>query len=536
MKKNQEISILVTKAVLSRVVLLALALQVTPAQAAPDTYAAAVMADTPIGYWRLGEASVTSPAADKSVSGNNGKYSPTGITLGQPGFHSDGIETAALFDGVNGRIVVPNSDALNPANITMEAKIRWDGPNGLQQRILEKSSFAELAQYGLSIRDDGHVQVELRTSAATSSVDVKSMFPVVQGVETHVVATYDGKVIRIYINGDLDPSETPAVGSISPKPPPAAGSDLGIGNQSIFTPPRDRPFNGLIDEVALFGKALTATQVLTHYQSQSKEAREFQYAVKVVCGKSKGVVVAPGEYFTAINVHNPNERAIDFKWKFAVALPGDRRGPVSKFSNVRLGPDEAFEIDCPDIFQKMETKEGFLKGFAVIESPLDLDVVGVYTAAGATGRVETMEIERVKPRRQGGEDKSNCADFSTKAANTNAGSMFTQTGFTFKQLGPPTPVMSFKEDAGEIGLQFFDAGLEIATTPPVPKSHVTMRLGTFPAAVKLAAYDGATLVYTQTFNTANTYQDFTINTPAPFTRLELKGGNNEAILVRICVN
>lgn len=155
--------------------------------------------------------------------------------------------------------------------------------------------------------------------------------------------------------------------------------------------------------MALYGEALTADKIRAHFQAQL-ETKTSQYAVKVVCGKSKGVVVAPGEYFTAINVHNPNERAIDFKWKFAAAQPGERRGPVSKFSNVRLGPDEAFEIDCPDIFHKMETKEGFLKGFAVIESALELDVVAVYTAAGATGRVETMEIERVKPSRQGGEE------------------------------------------------------------------------------------------------------------------------------------
>ena len=79
---------------------------------------------------------------------NNGTYSG-GITFGQPGFH--GGDTAALFDGATGRIIVPNSNSLNPPHITMEAKVRWDGPNDFHQRILEKSSFPELAQYGLGI-------------------------------------------------------------------------------------------------------------------------------------------------------------------------------------------------------------------------------------------------------------------------------------------------------------------------------------------------------------------------------------------------
>ena len=157
----------------------------------------------------------------------------------------------------------------------------------------------------------------------------------------------------------------------------------------------------MIDEVALFRTALAPDQILAHYQAQFAAAGGFQYAVKFVCGKSDGKIVAPGEYFTAINVHNPNEKGIAFRKKFAVALPDEKAGRVSKFFPAKLGPDEAFEIDCPDILRKAEQR-GFLKGFAVIESDLELDIVAVYTAAGTTGAVETMDIEHVKGRRRGG--------------------------------------------------------------------------------------------------------------------------------------
>jgi len=71
--------------------------------------------------------------------------------------------------------------SLNPSHITIEAKIRWDGPNDFQQRIVEKSSFAELAQYGLSVLQDARVQVEIRTSSATTSVNVQSTGVVARG-------------------------------------------------------------------------------------------------------------------------------------------------------------------------------------------------------------------------------------------------------------------------------------------------------------------------------------------------------------------
>jgi hypothetical protein len=42
-------------------------------------------------------------------------------------------------------------------------------------------------------------------------------------------------------------------------------------------------------------------------------------------------VVAPGRYFTAINVHNPGYTLARLRKKVAVALPGEKAGPVSRF-------------------------------------------------------------------------------------------------------------------------------------------------------------------------------------------------------------
>lgn len=139
----------------------------------------------------------------------------------------------------------------------MEVQIRWLGPDGVQQRILEKSSFAELAQYGLDVIDSGQVIVELRTTASgTQAIVGKSVGMVALNKRTHVVATYDGSAIRIYLDGTLD-SEISAgsnAGDLSTKPLPSSGADLGIENQSIYVPPREGPFKGLIDEVVLYGK------------------------------------------------------------------------------------------------------------------------------------------------------------------------------------------------------------------------------------------------------------------------------------------
>lgn len=133
----------------------------------------------------------------------------------------------------------------------------------------------------------------------------------------------------------------------------------------------------------------------------------FQYSAKFICGVAPvtkpplGGPVAPGTYYTAINVHDPAmQGGTELRKKFAIALPGEKVGKISGFTNEVLKADEAMEIDCPDILRHLEIKPGqFVKGFAVIQSTRELDVVAVYTAAAsATGPVVTLEIERVPKR------------------------------------------------------------------------------------------------------------------------------------------
>jgi len=247
------------------------------------------MRDGPSGYWRLGDRPGSPTAADASGHGNDGNVTG-GVTFGLPGFH--GGDTAALFDGATGRIIVPNSDSLNPPHITMEAKVRWDGPNDLdptiEQRILEKSSYLEQAQYALKISPTGQVKVDIRTSSATSNPPEATSFTrVARGSETHIAATYQDNVVRIYINGNPDQSGSISMpggdGTIRPKGPTPQNlieSGVGIGNQTQ----RDRPFKGLIDEVAIYPTALSEERIRAHYQAQFAEQVIFQYSAKLICG------------------------------------------------------------------------------------------------------------------------------------------------------------------------------------------------------------------------------------------------------------
>jgi hypothetical protein len=110
---------------------------------------------------------------------------------------------------------------------------------------------------------------------------------------------------------------------------------------------------------------------------------------KFVCGSNPSgfsfippsTLVALADYKTAINVHNPNNAAIPFRYKVAfVKLYQD--GDISGFGNSTIGPDAAQAFDCnlfPTLFNPVLIGVVF-DGFFVIESDLPLDVVGYYSA------------------------------------------------------------------------------------------------------------------------------------------------------------
>jgi outer membrane protein assembly factor BamB len=94
-----------------------------------------------------------------------------------------------------------------------------------------------------------------------SALTVSSPSALAANTSYHVVATYDGTTGRLYLNGNLVASAAKS-GTLSGY---ISGYGLAIGDDAGFSDPA---FKGTIDEVAVYaGKALSATQVLNHYNA-----------------------------------------------------------------------------------------------------------------------------------------------------------------------------------------------------------------------------------------------------------------------------
>jgi hypothetical protein len=120
------------------------------------------------------------------------------------------------------------------------------------------------------------------------------------------------------------------------------------------------------------------------------------YAVKIVCVPTLGraaPALVPGVYRTAVNVHNPwPETANIVKW-LTLSPPQGEPAIIGDRITETLEPYQAFDIDCvhmaKDFGLRGEKVPGG-KGFLIIQSDQNLDVVGVYTAEELAGTTTSL--------------------------------------------------------------------------------------------------------------------------------------------------
>jgi hypothetical protein len=126
-----------------------------------------------------------------------------------------------------------------------------------------------------------------------------------------------------------------------------------------------------------------------------------------------------------------------------------------------------------------------------------------------------------------------CADFSIFPDNTVLGPSFTFAAMDFQDIPGGAAVSFVNETAGERGLQFPHAGLEIDL--PVPVLWARLRIGQFAGPYTIEGLDvtGA-IVSNFQMNFPNSYRNIRLRGPDLFT-IRFTGGDNEGSVVSLCV-
>jgi hypothetical protein len=187
------------------------------------------------------------------ASGNNNSGTVTNATWSNTAKFGKSLQ----FNGSNARVWVPSSGSLNlTSGMTLMAWVRPTNSLQLNNRtILRRESNSSggywlyAGQSGLTniLRPGGGAVINGSNKAASAGSTLSA------NNWTHVALTYDGTNVRMYINGTLSGSAVSATGSI------ASGSlPLWIGGNN-----NGEYFQGQIDEVRVYSRALSATEIGT---------------------------------------------------------------------------------------------------------------------------------------------------------------------------------------------------------------------------------------------------------------------------------
>lgn len=219
------------------------------------TYSATVRADGPIAYYPLEEA--TGTTATDLIGGQNGHY-VGGATVGVAG----AVGRGAGFDGTSARLEMPMGafSFLDRSPFTIEVWVRADVVNEDVRRVFASGSVSDAPNtggYGLEFHQ--HTLWTYREDGSSSDSYATQAPPVV-GTFHHVVMAYDGDRMTLYKDGT--PSGSP-MGALSLVSAPDARLVFGDLPQ-----PRFVKLRGVIDEIAIYDKALSGTVVTAHYQAR----------------------------------------------------------------------------------------------------------------------------------------------------------------------------------------------------------------------------------------------------------------------------
>ncbi|WP_233221395.1 LamG-like jellyroll fold domain-containing protein [Streptomyces carminius] len=247
---------------------------------ASATYADAVRATSPTGYWRLGERS-GAVAASETGEDTNGSYLDA-VRLGGEGVFADGDDTSAVFNGDTGQSAVEVPTEALGTNAAMSIELWF---KGTEPGVLVTTQNAELGETPtgwrpmLLIDPDGKLRGRFQPGDST----ILSQKAVTDGKWHHAVLAGDAEAQALYLDGVYQGMLATGVGTVRHSHTYIGGGYASSGWDGQAGGYRN--FTGQIDEVAFYDTTLVAFRksssgsytpdlfdtgkITSHYQARS---------------------------------------------------------------------------------------------------------------------------------------------------------------------------------------------------------------------------------------------------------------------------
>ncbi|MBI2595346.1 four helix bundle protein [Candidatus Daviesbacteria bacterium] len=209
-----------------------------------------------VGYWKMDESSWTSDCTteevtDASGNSNNGESCPN-ADANDPLTGKFG--NAGDFDGTNDYVNIDDNDGLTPSRVTVAAWL-YRGRTVTAEMAINKGDGSTNANssYELGFRSANNFPI-FEVSTGSAWVTATGTTAISTSTWAHVVGTYDGKEVRIFVNGVLEESSSTTTSVVNDTNALRIGSTSGGFN-----------FQGRVDEVRVYNRAISPAEVSQLY-------------------------------------------------------------------------------------------------------------------------------------------------------------------------------------------------------------------------------------------------------------------------------
>ena len=287
-----------------------------------------------IGWWR-GEGDCLDQAG-----GNNGVLQ-NGAT-----FASGEVGQAFAFDGANAYVKIPRAPILDVGSqVTIDLWMKADPSSPIGSRIagLVGSDFFGMeistAPAGVLLFISTDNGAHFSTTADTSGQG--AIFPA--GEWHHVAGTYDGTNMQFYLDGQPYGNPRLVSGAISPM---LSSSFVTLGSEDGRTSCPScigtRYFNGLIDEVDIFNRALSASEIGAIYAAGASGKCLTPSAPYVYVQPANQAVTVSGS--VTFNVGVAGTPPLSYQWSFGgMALDGATNASLT-LTNVQFSQAGSYSV------------------------------------------------------------------------------------------------------------------------------------------------------------------------------------------------
>ncbi|WP_124981366.1 LamG-like jellyroll fold domain-containing protein [Nonlabens xiamenensis] len=173
-------------------------------------------------------------------------------------------DRSVVFDGVDDHITVDNPPGLG-STFSCSAWIISEGNNATNTERTIVAKRENGTGFQLSLMTDNHIALRWN---ATTPQELISNTALNDGTWRHIGFSYDGAIARIYIDGVLDIEATLEA-------PDPDGNLLGIGARIDADETTYDHFKGEIDEIRMWGIALTANQLRYVMNQELRDESDF---------------------------------------------------------------------------------------------------------------------------------------------------------------------------------------------------------------------------------------------------------------------